>query len=67
MFCAHHPDACHLLLIQVLDIVADRTREIVNMGVPIPEHIPFNLDNVIPKDHNRKLHSATQLSESTMN
>ncbi len=51
---------------QVLDIVADRTPEIVNMGVPIPEHIPFNLDNVIPKDFDRKSNYATQLSEFTM-
>ena len=51
---------------QVLDIVADRTQEIVNMGFPVPEHIPLNLDNLIPKDHDRKLHSATQLGKFIM-
>ena len=51
---------------QVLDIVADKTPDIVNMGVPIPEHIPFDLDNVIPKDHDRKQYNATRLSEFTM-
>lgn len=47
---------------QVLNLVADRIPEIVRMGVPIPEHIPFNLDNVIP-DHTRMQKGQVPMSK----
>ena len=47
---------------QVVDIVADRIPEIVQMGVPIPDHIPFNLDNVIP-DPSKVSQGRVQLGE----
>ena len=50
------------LPVQVVDIVADRIPEIVQMGVPIPEHIPFNLDNVIP-DPSKLSQGQVQLGE----
>ena len=46
--------------VQVVDVVADRIPEIVQRGVPIPDHIPFNLDNVIP-DPSKLSQGAVQL------
>ncbi len=47
---------------QVVDVVAERIPQIVQMGVPIPEHIPFNLDNVIP-DPSKLSQNQVQLGE----
>ena len=50
---------------QLLYIVKERMPEILNMGVPIPEHIPLSLDNVIPQVTLMDIHlkKETQLSK----
>ena len=52
-----------VLNVQVLNIVAGRIPQILNMGVPVPDHIPFYMDNVIPEDHDRQINNETQLSK----
>ena len=48
---------------QVVNIVADRMPQILKMGVPVPDHIPFYMDKVIPEDHDRQTNNETQLSK----
>jgi hypothetical protein len=48
---------------QFLDIVTERMPEILNMAVPIPEHIPLGLDNLYPQVPRDQIQKEAQLSE----
>ena len=52
-----------VLHMQVLNIVADRMPQILKMGVPVPDHVPFYMNNIIPEDHERQINNETQLSK----
>lgn len=56
-----------ILHMQVLNIVAERMPQILKMGVPVPDHVPFYMDNVIPEDHDRQINNETQLSKQHCN
>ncbi len=52
-----------VVYMQVVNMVADRMPQILKMGVPIPDHIPFYMDKTIPEDHDRQINNGTQLSK----
>ena len=61
LFTAHNAEG--VMFAQVLNIVADRIPQILKMNVPVPDHIPFYMDKVIPEDHDRQTNNETQLSK----